>query len=318
MPTIIREQIYKGVNAVRMENKKISILVIPESGGKIQSLYDKQQQREHLYQSKKPVYEFSQYDSSYADGDSSGFDEVFPSIEACYYPDAPWRGTPIPDHGEVWALPWDCRKEQDVLSLCVNGVRFPYRLEKKIRLTSLGLRIDYELLNLSLFDFRFIWAPHLLISCLPDTEIVLPSSVSRVMSTCSVDNKLGRFGSFHEWPETEVNGEKYRIDRVYPKYPGKCEKYYAVDPLAEGWCALRDRSTEQAIGLRFPLQEVPYLGIWEGIIGQEYVTALEPCMGALDDLATAIQWDRAGLIKAQSMRRWFLEIRIGEFEQLGL
>lgn len=319
MKTIIRDTRYKGIDAVSLENEKLSVLVIPKSGGKIQSIYDKIQGREYLFQSNKPVYALSKYDSPYGMGDASGFDEVFPSIEACFYPHAPWKGTAIPDHGEVWALPWNCVQEGEMLALDVYGVRFPYRLSKRIQLTDRGgVLIQYEAVNQSPFDFRFIWAPHLLLTCDPDTEIVLPPSVRQVMSTCSVDNKLGRFGTVHSWPLTNVKGEPYRIDRVYPKYPGKCEKYYAVDQLAEGWCALRNRSTGHAIGVRFPLQAVPYLGIWEGIVNEEYVTALEPCTGSLDDLSTAVQWDRAGLLSAHSRHRWYLELRFGDYDHLEL
>ena len=62
----------------------------------------------------------------------SGFDEVFPSIESCYYPVEPWEGVKVPDHGEVWSLPWRYEVHEDSVDLSVHGVRFPYRLQKKI------------------------------------------------------------------------------------------------------------------------------------------------------------------------------------------
>ena len=40
------------------------------------------------------------------DYDASGFDECFPTIGACAYPEAPWQGVIAPDHGELWTLPW--------------------------------------------------------------------------------------------------------------------------------------------------------------------------------------------------------------------
>nr|WP_255570859.1 hypothetical protein [Cohnella sp. CFH 77786] len=308
-----------------MENVRLAVTVIPESGGKIQSIYDKTLDREYLVQSPRSSYKRSGYDSRYADGDASGFDEVFPSIEPCFYPLPPWRGIGVPDHGEVWALPWSCHSSGESLVLDAYGVRFPYRLEKTVRFTrEQTVTIQYRARNLSDFDFSFIWAPHILLRCDEDTEIVLPPSVKQVMSTCSVDNRLGRFGTLHDWPETTVAGERYRIDKVYPKYPGKCEKYYAVGTVEEGWCALHNSGSGHTVGLSYPIDKVPYLGVWEGIMDGRYAAALEPCTGALDALDTAVQWNRAAVLPAKSSYEWDFNLtfdivdRIRSIDRTGL
>jgi hypothetical protein len=229
------ESKHKDMNAIVMESDCLKLTILPESGGKLQSIYDKEKDREYLHQSNTDTYIRSAYDSEYAAGDVSGFDEIFPSIETCYYPAYPWQGIKIPDHGEVWALPWDCRLEDDHVTMSVYGVRFPYRLEKDVRfLHDRAIRISYRATNFSDFEFPFIWAPHLLLQCEEGTEIELPPSVSQVISTCSVDNRLGTFGRIHSWPETRIDGEIYRINQVYPKYEGKCEKYYVLDELSDG------------------------------------------------------------------------------------
>ncbi|MFC5468575.1 hypothetical protein ACFPPD_07565 [Cohnella suwonensis] len=325
MSVHIHESFYKDIRSVVLESSRLAVTVIPESGGKIQSIYDKFVNREYLLQSPGTSYKRSNYDTRYADGDVSGFDEAFPSIEPCFYPLAPWRGIGVPDHGEVWALPWDCHLAGESLVLSVNGVRFPYRLEKTVRFTRENtIAIAYRADNVSDFDFRFIWAPHLLLTCEENTKIVLPPSVMQVMSTCSVDNRLGRFGTVHGWPETIVEGKRYRIDAVYPKYPGKCEKYYAARKVEEGWCALHNTVSGHAVGLSYPIEKVPYLGVWEGIMDGRYVAALEPCAGDLDALDTAIQWNRAGVIPAKSSYEWHLNLtfdvvdRVGSIDRTGL
>lgn len=302
------------MKSITMESPDLLITVIPESGGKIQGIMDKNQDKQLLFQHDAQIpYRRPSYDDHYGTGDVSGFDEVFPSIESCYYPNAPWQGVRIPDHGEVWSQPWKVETvADDAIRLSVHGVRFPYRLEKTIRFVSgKAISISYCAHNYSGFEMPFIWAPHALWVCDPDTRIVLPSSVKQVMSTCSISNRLGYFGTVHPWPVTHVQGQDYAIDRVYPKYEGKCEKYYAQGQIDEGWCALQGADSGYTIGMAYPVNQVPYLGVWEGIMDGKYVTALEPCTGAYDALDTAIQWRTVRSIPPHSHYDWYLTITTG-------
>lgn len=307
----IYESAYKDMRAITMESPGLKITVIPESGGKIQSICDKSYDKELLVQSDDPCFKRSNYDSEYACGDVSGFDEIFPTIEPCFFPNGPWQGIRVPDHGEVWALPWSHSVNDNALTLHVHGVRFPYRLEKKIRfLRDKAFRISYHAENLSDFELPFIWAPHALWLCDEDMRIVLPPSVKKVISTCSLPNRLGLFGTIHDWPQTIVSGESYDICQIYPKYEGKCEKYYAMGDQSEGWCALQGTTTGYTIGMSYPINKVPYLGVWEGIMNGRYVTALEPCTGALDALDTAMQWGKARSIQPHSSYDWYLTVTL--------
>ena len=264
IPIRIYDSTYKDMRAVILESPSLRVTVIPESGGKIQSIFDKVFEKELLIQSAESFYKKSSYDSEYASGDVSGFDEVFPSIEPCFFPNAPWQGIKIPDHGEVWSLPWQYRTDDKTITMQLNGVRFPYQLKKTIEfIGEQAFRINYEALNLSDFEIPFIWAPHALWLCDKDTRIVLPPSVKKVISTCSIPNRLGYFGTIHNWPRTLVSGEIYDIDQIYPKYEGKCEKYYAMETVTEGWCALHGTDSGYTVGLSYPIDKVPYLGVWD-------------------------------------------------------
>jgi len=302
---------HKNVNALLMQSNSLAITIIPESGAKIQSIYDKEWQKEVLYQSRREEFRKSTYGAKFDSGDVSGFDEIFPSIDECFYPTWPWIGTLVPDHGEVWALPWDYKVDENSIILSVYGVRFPYKLEKKVEfLRDNCFRLSYKAFNLSDFDFDFIWSPHPYFVCDEDTRVVLPPSVIKVISTCTLDNKLGEYGTIHPWPVTETSsGEKYNIsDVLHPKYDGKCEKFYAIDKPLEGWCALHNTSSGEMIGLSYPNDKLPYLGVWEGIINDQYITALEPVTGALDRLDMAKLASKAGVIKARSKYEWFLNL----------
>jgi len=311
---------HKNMDALLMESDLLALTIIPESGAKIQSIYHKSSRKELLYQTGRQEFRKAIYGAKFDRGDFSGFDEVFPSIDECFYPSGPWAGTPIPDHGEVWALPWDCSVGENSVTLSVHGVRFPYRIEKRVEfLRENSFRLSYQAHNLSDFDFDFIWCPHPFFVCDENTRVVLPPSVKKVISTCSLENKLGDYGSIHSWPVTETSiGEKYDIsDVMHPQYAGKCEKFYALNQPTEGWCALRNTSSGETIGLSYPVDKLPYLGVWEGIINDQYITALEPVTGSLDRLDVSRLAGKAGVIKAKSNYKWFLNLTIETVSEIN-
>ena len=311
MDISVTNEKYKDIDAIKMESPVLSILIIPESGGKIQSIFHKSWQRELLYQSGHEKFIKARYADPFGMGDVSGFDEIFPSIEECVYPAYPWKGTLVPDHGEVWALPWDYSIEDEVITMSVNGVRFPYRLEKRVEFISDScFRLSYQAENLSDFNMPFIWSPHPYFLCDKGSRVVLPPSVKKVISTCGLENKLGDYGSVHEWPLTTLSdGSRYDISDVMdPPYAAKCEKFYAVNHPEEGWCALLNAQSGETIGLSYPPEKLPYLGVWEGIINGRYVTAIEPVTGSLDRLDLSFYANMAGVIKRRSVYSWYLNL----------
>ncbi len=138
---------------------------------------------ELLWQNPGREYKKTRYGDSYLIGELSGFDEMFPTISQCRYEDYPWAGIEIPDHGEVWSIPWDYTIEKDHVTLRVEGVRFPYTLNKTIHLDGAELRIQYQAVNHSGFDFDFIWAAHPLFNTSGDMEITVPKDMTRIVNS---------------------------------------------------------------------------------------------------------------------------------------
>lgn len=91
--------------------------------------------------------------------------------------------------------------------------------------------------------------------------------------------RLGHYHQVHSWPKTVTQGNReYRMDRISPR-SHLFEKYYVADQLREGWAAFYQPQTMEVIALSFPVEAVPYLGIWinEGGFADQYNAALEPC-----------------------------------------
>ena len=87
--------------------------------------------------------------------------------------------------------------------------------------------------------------------------------------------------------------------------------------IKEGWCALHNINSGDTIGLSYPIEKVPYLGVWEGIMNGVYVTAMEPCTADLDTLSTAILWKRSSVVKAKSGYEWFLNLTFDTVKQIN-
>jgi len=309
---------YKNVNCVVMENARIVVKVIPESGGKLQSIYDRSTQTEYLYQSPWEEYRLSEYGSSFVDGEISGFDEMFPTIIPCYYPDGLWAGVPLPDHGEVWALPWECSMEEDGIRTSVHGVRLPYLLERSIKFTGRDSFImNYRLVNKVGFPMKFIWAAHPLLNIDENSVIVFPKEVRRVMNVLHGMKRLGDYGQLHNWPETITpDGRRYDMSRLNPENRDN-DKYYVHGKVPRGECALYNSKTRNYIKFVFPTDKIPYLGVWTNengpLLAQSNV-ALEPCTGALDGIDIANKFGQLSMLEANGTYEWFLEIQLGEAE----
>ena len=305
--------LFKTARALFLENERLRA-VITIRGSKMVSLFDKKSGREFLLQSSGDELRQGGYDSDYNAADVCGFDEMFPAIDACCYEGGPWNGVRIPDHGEVWGLDWDCDSRDGALEASVYGVRFPYKLSKRIYFKETNiLRIDYSLQNLSAFEMDFIWAAHAMFALDDDSVLLLPDSRAKAVLTYSYNSRMGSYG------------DSFPLDSRYKAYgqgglsvvnPGEVymDKYYIKDKLPSGSCGIAYPSGGLACMLSFPVQTVPYLGVLLGNglhIGN--CAIVEPCTGAFDRPDRAKAFGRNSVLKAKGDLKWYLEFRTTSF-----
>ena len=118
--------------AYRLAAHDLELMVLPTLGAKISSV--RWAGVELLAQNPRKRLEEARYAAPYSEFDASGFDECLPTIGPCRYPEFPWEGVEVPDHGEMWSIPWAAQEEGDELHLVARGVRFPYEFHKWIAL----------------------------------------------------------------------------------------------------------------------------------------------------------------------------------------
>lgn len=292
-----------------LENQKIKIKILPDYGGKIISIINKENNKEILFQSSKKL-KVPNYGSIFSEYDSSGFDECFPSIDECIYPKGSRKDLKIPDHGEVWAMPWKVEIKKDKAYLEVTSEKFQYTLKKIINLIDNKIKIDYEVINFGSDELAYIWTPHMLLNCDENTKIVVPNHLDKIISLESTSTHL-EYMKEYSYPYTiDKNQEIFDLSMVENLNKNNCEKFYFLQQTS--WSKIINLKTNDSVTVRVPTDKVPYLGIWrtQGGYRGDYNIALEPCTGIYDSIEDGIKRDKIEKIKKNTTNTWWLEIEI--------
>jgi hypothetical protein len=309
---MIGQSNYKNKESIVLENSRIRAEFIPDPGGKLASLINKETGYEYLVQRKNEKYRDQPFDGVYVDGECSGFDDMFPTIDVCHYENKPWEGIKLADHGEVWSLKWQYSADNGSLNMLVKGARFPYTLEKRVYFASENsMCLDYTLTNLSPFDFEFLWAGHLMINIQEGTKVKVPDDCKQAVTVLT--SGKGKFGDINDWPYfTDNEGGTYRADICRPKDVGGFEKYYFTNKLTDGWCELQYPDIRNTLKVSFPVGTVPYLGILmnEGGWDDLYNIIIEPCSVCYDRPDLAKKFGQVSKVEALGIYKWYVEITI--------
>lgn len=285
-----------------LENEQLHLTFLPELGGKLCSLQSASRGREHLLQPPERPWRAAGYGDSFADYDTSGWDECFPTVGVCTMDD----GTELPDHGELWAVPWDVVEESSTaVTMQVAGRALPYQVRRRVTLDGARVRFDYTVSHHGEQPFSYIWSAHPLLQVEEGDRIRLPDGVQQAevewSSGAAVSGKV-------PWP-----GE---FDRLVGSAKGRAEKLF-VGPLQQGWCRL-EYAAGGALTLRFDPLDLPYLGLWicqggwpeEPGRARHFTLALEPCHAPCDRLDQAANVDQARTLAPRSEASWSVTLEV--------
>lgn len=327
-PCRLQHTTYEGLAALELFNGLISLTIVPELGGKITSIKQRTLDKEWLWRNPHLDYRRPTYGASYIEQfDLGGLDECFPSVSPVYFPRDPWAGVAIPDHGELWAQPWETTivetsTEQIVLSMACYGVRLPYHFERIVTIEAdrAVVRLDYKVINLSPYPLPFVWSIHPILNIEAGMRLVLPRQINRIRVDSSVDGFLGKMGAMHPWPlTTGVDGQTIDLSEILPAEAGRAAKFYTLplqgtDPVE---AIVTDVKNKHSFGFRFLPAEISHLGIWMNYGGWSgvgpapyYNLGLEPCIGGADALTIAQRLNEYAILEAKQTRRWTLEMMV--------
>lgn len=302
--------------ALVLESPALRVITVPAMGAKIVSIFDRIVGREWLLPPKNGAFQPVAYGASFVEQDMSGWDEMFPTIDRCVYPvEGAFFGAELPDHGEVWSLAWNYDESvPDAIRLSVPGRALSYMLSRTIRFADQRtLRLSYEIVNTGDEPLSVLWAAHPQFVADEATRIVLPASVTEVISVLPTE-ELPVLGQHCDWAVTMTQaGEQLQLDRVRSTSRRKHRKVYVQPDQPAHWVGLQQGDNGVWLRLLWDMSEISYLGIWvdEGSYNPALTIALEPSTGFYDSLVRAWQNNRAMHLLPNIPYRWTLNLELG-------
>lgn len=283
---IRREQ---GFDVYSLTNQDLELGVVPELGARIVSLKDRRTGREWMWHPAGCFRLFrNRLGDDFALSPLAGTDECLPTIAACA-----WQGRQLPDHGEVWSVPWSVDADAWQSGLLRTRVALaisPLELERVIEVSGAVVRMSYQLSNRGKSDEQFLWALHPLLRLEAGDELRLPASTRGLLKDT-------------EW-----------IDAIASTIPANgCSKLFAA-PVREGLVAIQNPQTGDRLAIEWNPDENNTLGLWltrGGWHGHHHF-AMEPTNGSSDALTEAAGRGHCGMVRAFQTVAWSVCLRVGQ------
>jgi len=174
--------------------------------------------------------------------------------------------------------------------------------------------MQYRAKNLSNFDFECLWAAHPLFNASPGMKLIVPEGMNKIVNSVA-GKRLGPYGKLYDFPQAVLDdGSSFDLRRVLEKNDWGYQKYFFYGRVPEGWCILYEKGRSLNIGMAFPRDEVPYLGIWvnEGGWEGQYNIAPEPATGGMDRVDFSKMWGMGSMLGPGKEHSWHLIITVQE------
>jgi hypothetical protein len=297
---------------VQIENDAILIKVLPQLGGKVVSVIDKADAYPLLFDYPTELPTRPMYDERFDDSYYAGWDECFPGVAPCKYPHHPYLGIPVPDHGELWGIPTTAVPTQNGITVVWHGLRFGYRLTRKLHLEGSDIVADYTLINLAPFEFRFVWALHSLMAMTIPVELELARGTPFRYShdADGVDHQQ----PVH-WPDVADGVDVSQLDRLPPR---RGWKLFSTEPISTP-LVVRYPTRGRSVTVSYESDDgegrglAAYWGVWitTGGWGGNRNFSVEPTTGRFDQLDRAIADKSAGRVGPSGRCDWSVRWTLG-------
>lgn len=296
---MIKKDIHLNMNSIIMESDLLKLAILPDLGFKIASIMYKPKQKEFLFQPTLGEYKMPSYGAPFEAYDTSGMDEMLPTIDKCTYPVSTIGGSILPDHGDLWSVPWDVSVKDNIVTGTVKLKSLPLEFQKTVSFENDNtIKMDYKVKNLSGDNVYYLWALHGLNVFDENTEFIFSEDMKDVLNVGNEDDLS-------------------KMDLRYLKNyeDGKSYKYYFTNEIHSGIAGLDYTSERIRYMINYDSKINPYLGIWitKGGFKGEYNCALEPSNGFYDNLSIAYENNKVPFLKPLEEKQWTVFIEISEY-----
>ena len=308
------------MESIKLQNESVRIEVVPELGCKIVSIQDIVHDHEWLWKDPKRPLKPAKFGDLYQDFDISGFDECFPNIGISPYPlDSTLT---LPDHGDLWSIPWTVKTDGSSIIATVEGRSLPYIFSRTVELDGPRIIFKYQVRNENESDISFIWSAHPLFKVSGEMRILLNETPEMTkefgfggrLGPDGLDGHLGKYQAYH-WPNAlNENDEIVDLSFVTLK-KSVTDKVVLSSPL-DGKLSLEDSNSGRSLNIRFSPAEIPYVGIcfnlgaWPFNDNPGTWIAIEPTTGCTDKLDDSLARGVADSLAPGEVRSWSFEIEL--------
>lgn len=294
MDGTIKTEKHLNEDAFLLENDVLSVKILKNFGAKIASIYSKEKNFEFLFQPTKVEYEVPVLRDAFEKYDTSGADDMLPTIDECFYPNSYIK---LPDHGDVWAQKWNYEVEDNKLIAWIRSDSLKLILKRTMYLEDNALVLEYSLKNNTLQKHYYLWAFHGLMNFDDNTEM---------------------YFDFSGEIENVIDATEYGFDfkKLY-EYPDKSQnKFYFKNEVENGSCGLIYKNQGLKLQYDFDTNINKYVGVWitKGGFKNEYNVAIEPASGYYDSLERAFKNNKVSSIEPGEELYWSLKLSIEDIE----
>ena len=316
-----------GLDAVRLQNDRVDLVIVPQAGGKILDLVDRRSGRDWLW--KNPHIPISIAEREYNFGkemDSGGWDEVLLSVKPGRIRTASEHIAAIPDHGDLLTADWTVENLQVdsnndlICDMATTGHSARYRFERRIRIPDNRpvVELSYRLRNDGDEALPSYWCAHPLLAVEPDSVIDIAGNMALRVEDAETRARSAE-GTEQHWPNLLLrDGESLDLSRSFASNAARCghaSKIFVRSPdNGSASVLLKDGSR---LTFRFDPQELPWLGLWinngawSGCSSEPYTNlGLEPATSPYDCINEAIDNDAVPWLQPGEQRRWSLTVEM--------
>jgi len=263
----ISKNYINGIEVLAMENNHLKCQLVPASGGKFISIFNKTLQKEFLWTNKNlslAVYEpGTEYDPHFF----GGIDELIPN-------DIPENinGIDYPDHGELWTteLNYSIENNKIILSGVLQQSELYYSKTVSLDDDDSAITLEYNISNESSSIKHFLWKLHAALHIQENDKLVTSATKAKV-----VDPAYSRFSNTNEfeWPMVENTDAS-----IVPAQKNTMDFFFLYNtPVAQMKMLSNDNQHEFSYTYNkniFPYQW--YFASYGGFL-DHYTAVLEPC-----------------------------------------
>ena len=268
-----------GLDALVLQNDALRVTVLPDLGGHVHELVDREADRDLLWHNPRAVPRPAPYGAHFDDWWSGGWDEIFPSGDR-----GTLHGETLPYMGEMWCVPWTASVAaaggEARLTAVGYGTVAPARMTRTLVLRGDEpvLWVRYRIDNLDVRPLPYTWGVHPAFAVTPAHRIDLPPA--RMLVGVSSGLSMGVEGAEYAWPDLPdptTPGGIRDMRRVRPREDAVFAGHWAAD-LAAGWLALTDAEARRGVAIAFDREVFRHAWLWQvygGWRGHHHL-ALEP------------------------------------------